>query len=42
MAAKKPKIYVAMVGLTIKGVRYEPGDEVPDPPKWMIDQGKVM
>ena len=43
MATKKTKkTFVAMVGLNIDGKRYEAGDKVVDPPKWMIQQGKVM
>ena len=48
MATKKPakkpvtKTFVAMVGLNIGGNRYEAGDKVVDPPKWMIKQGKVV
>jgi hypothetical protein len=44
MAKTKTKpVYVAVVGFTLKdGTRIEPGDVFPDPPKWVIGQGKVV
>ena len=40
---RKTKKWRAVVGLTLgDGTRIEPGEVVPDPLEWMVEQGKVV